>query len=187
MTKWRTTYKAVISYREIQFGNNLTSGCLIFTPLTQCWHWESWLSQIWQERLSGNKPLGREGDDRGGDGWMASLTWWTWAWASFGSWWWTGKPGVLQPMGSLSWTRLSDWTDKPLSKRIKQPNELVNIYFTFDINALLYSSIAILHLMYLHVKFFPVYRKNNRNIYHSVSMHRESIGSGNKRIQVLLY
>ena len=121
---------------------------MFFTPLTQCWHWESWLSQIWQERLSGNKPLGREGDDRGGDGWMASLTWWTWAWASFGSWWWTGKPGVLQPMGSQSWTRLSDWTDKPLSKRIKQPNELVNIYFTFDINALLYSSIAILHLVW---------------------------------------
>ena len=34
------------------------------------------------------------------DGWMASLTWWTWVWASSGSWWWTGKPGVLQSMGS---------------------------------------------------------------------------------------
>ena len=43
---------------------------------------------------------GGEGDDRGCDGWMASLTPWTWVWASFGSWWWTGKPGVLQSMGS---------------------------------------------------------------------------------------
>ena len=31
---------------------------------------------------------------------MASLTQWTWVWASFGGWWWTGKPGVLQSMGS---------------------------------------------------------------------------------------
>ena len=41
---------------------------------------------------------------------MASLTQWTWVWARSGSWWWTGKPGVLQSMGSQSWTRLSDWT-----------------------------------------------------------------------------
>ena len=43
---------------------------------------------------------GVEGDDRGWDGWMASLTRWTWVWASSRSWWWTGKPGVLQSMGS---------------------------------------------------------------------------------------
>ena len=41
-------------------------------------------------------------DDRGWDGWMASPTQWTWVWASSGSWWWTGKPGVLQSMG-LQW------------------------------------------------------------------------------------
>ena len=40
-----------------------------------------------------------EGDDRGWDGWMASLTRWTWAWASFWSWWWRGKLGVLQSVG----------------------------------------------------------------------------------------
>ena len=38
---------------------------------------------------------GGEGDDRGWDGWMAPLTWWTWVWVSSRSWWWTGKPGVL--------------------------------------------------------------------------------------------
>ena len=42
---------------------------------------------------------GGEGDDRGWDGWMASPTWWTWIWASSGSWWGTGKPGMLQCMG----------------------------------------------------------------------------------------
>ena len=39
-------------------------------------------------------------DDRGWDGWMISLTWWTWIWASSGSWWRIGRPGVLQFMGS---------------------------------------------------------------------------------------
>ena len=34
------------------------------------------------------------------DGWMASLTGWTWVWATSASWWWTGKPGVLQSTGS---------------------------------------------------------------------------------------
>ena len=42
----------------------------------------------------------RGGDNRGWDGRMASLTWWTWVWASSGSWWWTGKAGMLQSMGS---------------------------------------------------------------------------------------
>ena len=37
-----------------------------------------------------------KGTDRGGDGWMASLTQWTWVWVSSRKWWWTGKPGVLQ-------------------------------------------------------------------------------------------
>ena len=41
-----------------------------------------------------------KGDERGGwDGWMASPTWWTWAWVGSRSWWWTGKPGVLQSVG----------------------------------------------------------------------------------------
>ena len=39
-----------------------------------------------------------EGDDRGWDGWMASPTQWTWVWVSSRSWWWTGKPGMLQSM-----------------------------------------------------------------------------------------
>ena len=42
---------------------------------------------------------GGEGDDRGWDGWMASLTRWMWVWVNSGSWWWTGRPGVLQFMG----------------------------------------------------------------------------------------
>ena len=60
------------------------------------WKTDSLKRPWWWERL---KAV-REGDNRGWDGWMASPTQWTWVWASSGSWWWTGKPGVLQSMGS---------------------------------------------------------------------------------------
>ena len=82
---------------------------LIFWPpdaknwliLKRSWCWE---------RLK----AGEEGDDRGWDGWMASLTRQTWVWASSGSWWWTGKPGVLQPMGLQrvrhNWATELNWT-----------------------------------------------------------------------------
>ena len=43
---------------------------------------------------------GGEGDDRGWDDWMASPTRWTWVWTSSTSWWWTGKPSVLEFIGS---------------------------------------------------------------------------------------
>ena len=66
-------------------------------------------------------------DDRGWDGWMASLIQWTWVWVSSGSWWWTGKPGILQSTGlqrvkhnwatELNWTEISLW---PLQKKKKQ-------------------------------------------------------------------
>ena len=53
---------------------------------------------------------GGEGDDRGWDGWMASPTQWTWVWVNFGSWWWTGRPGVLQSMVSQRAVRVRhDW------------------------------------------------------------------------------
>ena len=56
------------------------------------------------------------GDQRGWDGWMASPTQWTWVWAGSGSWWWTGKPGVLQSMGSQrvrhDWVTELNWLQK---------------------------------------------------------------------------
>ena len=69
-----------------------------------CWSWNSnTLVTWWEELTHWKRPwcwerlrAGGEGDDRGWDDWMASLTQWTWVWASSGSWWWTGRPGVLQ-------------------------------------------------------------------------------------------
>ena len=50
--------------------------------------------------ILGGIGAGGEGVNRGWDGWMTSLTWWTWVWVNSGSWWWTGRPGVLRFMGS---------------------------------------------------------------------------------------
>ena len=56
---------------------------------------------------------GGEGDERGWDGWMASLTQWTWVWASSRSWWWTGKLGVLHAVHGVAKSRTPrrDWTE----------------------------------------------------------------------------
>ena len=63
---------------------------------TWCEELTHWKRPWCWERLK----AGGEGDDRGWDSWIASLTRWTGVWASSRSWWWTGKPGVLQSMGS---------------------------------------------------------------------------------------
>ena len=59
------------------------------------------------EKIEGGR---RRGQQRW-DGWMALPTRWTWVWASSGSWWLTGKSGVLQSMGLQSQTQLSNWTE----------------------------------------------------------------------------
>ena len=71
------------------------------------WSWNCNTLATWFEELSPWKrrwcwerlKTGGKDNDRGWDGWMASPTWWTWDWISSGSWWRTGKPGVLQFMG----------------------------------------------------------------------------------------
>ena len=63
-------------------------------------NWLMWKRHWCWDRLKVFLKERGEGDYRGWDGWMASPTQWTWVWSSSGSWWWTGKPGVLQSMGS---------------------------------------------------------------------------------------
>ena len=58
---------------------------------------KNWL--IGKDPDAGKKLKAGEVDHRVWDGWMASLTQWTWVWVSSGSWWWTGRPGMLQSMG----------------------------------------------------------------------------------------
>ena len=89
-----------------------------------CWSWScntlvAWCEELiyWKrpwcwERLRAEG----EGDDRGWDGWMASLTQWTWVWVNSGSWWQTGRPGMLQSMGSQrvghDWATEFNWTEE---------------------------------------------------------------------------
>ena len=81
-----------------------------------CWSWNSNTSATECKELTHLKrpcywerlKAGGEGDNRGWDGWMVSLTRWTWVWVNSGSWWWTGWPGMLQFMGSQRGRH--DWT-----------------------------------------------------------------------------
>ena len=85
-------------------SNTLATLCEELTHLKRPWCWE---------RL---KAEG-EGDNGGWDDWMASLTQWTWVWVNSGSWWWTGRPGVLQFIGSQrvghNWVTELNWTSFP--------------------------------------------------------------------------
>ena len=87
-----------------------------------CWSWNSNTLATWCEELTRWKSpwccerlrVRGEGGDRGWDGWMASPTWWTWVWVISRSWWWTGKPGMLQSKGGrkeLDTTEGLNWTD----------------------------------------------------------------------------
>ena len=66
-------------------SNTLATLCKELIPWKRPWCWERY-------------KAGGEGDNSGWDGWMASLAWWTWVYVTSGSWWWTGKPGMLQSM-----------------------------------------------------------------------------------------
>ena len=76
--------------------------------LEGCWSWNSNTLATWCKELTHLKrpwcwercKAGGEGDNRGWDGWTALPTQWTWVWVNSRSWWWTGRPGVLQSMGS---------------------------------------------------------------------------------------
>ena len=80
-----------------------SSWCKELTHLKRPWCW--------------GRLKAEEGDNRGWDGWMASLTQWTWVWVNSGNWLWTGRPGVLQSMGSQKvwhdWATELNWSHLP--------------------------------------------------------------------------
>ena len=83
-------------------SSTLATSCKELTHWKRLWCWEG-------------LGAGGEGDDRGWDGWMASRTRWTWVWVNSGSWWWTGRPGMLQFMGlqrvGHDWETELNWTE----------------------------------------------------------------------------
>ena len=102
------TLESPLDRKEIQPAHSKGNQSWIFfritdveaeTPILRPPDVKNWV--IWKDPDAGKDwRWGREGDDRGGDGWMASLTEWTWVWVNSGSWWWSERSGVLQSMGS---------------------------------------------------------------------------------------
>ena len=90
--------------------------------------WATWGEELthWKRPWCWERLKARgEGDNRGWDGWMASPTRWTWGWVSFRSWWWTGKPGMLQSVGlgrsvKHDWATELKWTDLQLILRVAE-------------------------------------------------------------------
>ena len=103
---WRSLFQSPLDCKEIKPVNPKEKSVLNIHWKDLCWSWNSCTSYWCKELTHWKRPwcwkrlkAGGEGDNRGWDGWMASLTWWTWVWISSRSCRWTGKPGVLQFMG----------------------------------------------------------------------------------------
>ena len=117
------------SWESLGLQGDLTSpfwrrSALGFLWKEWCWSWNSSTLATSCEELTHWKRLWcweelgaeGEGDDRGWDGWMPSQTRWMWVWVNSGSWWWTGRPGVLWFMGSQrvrhNWATEMNWTEE---------------------------------------------------------------------------
>ena len=110
-----------------------------------CWSWSSNTWATWCGELTHMKRpwcwerlKAGERDDRGWYGWIASLSRWTWVWANSGIWWWFGRPGVLQSMGSQrvghNWATELNWTHFIMkldvcSKWVKKKKKAFSFYF----------------------------------------------------------
>ena len=113
-------------------------GLMLKPKLQYFGHWcedlTHWKRPWCWERLKAE----REGDDRGWDGWMASLPQWMWVWVNSGSWWWTGRPGVLQSMGSQrvgrDWATELNWTELFQYQCLIRRQRLLQVLWTERIN-----------------------------------------------------
>ena len=117
------TLESPLDSKEIQPVHHKGNQSWIFIGRTDGWSWNSNALATWcEESTHWKRPwcwerlrAGGEGDNRGWDGWMASPTHWTCVWSSSRSWWWTGKPGVVQSMGSQrvghDWVTELNWAE----------------------------------------------------------------------------
>ena len=117
------TLESPLDYKEIQPVHPKEDQSWVFTGRTDVeaetpiiWppDAKSWL--IWEDPGMLGKIEGRRRRDNGGlDGWIASLTQWTWVWVNSGSWWWSKRPGVLRFMGLQrvrhNWVTELNWTE----------------------------------------------------------------------------
>ena len=98
--------------KEISPGCSL-EGLMLKLKLQYFGHLMRRVDSLEKTLMLGRIGAGGEGNNRGWDGWMASPTRWTWVWVNSGSWWWTGRPGMLQSMGSQrvrhNWATELNW------------------------------------------------------------------------------
>ena len=116
---WTTRRSNQFILKEISLGVHWKDWCWSWnssTLVTSCKELTHWKRPWCWEGLG----AGGEGGDRGWDGWIESPTWWTWVWVNSGSWWWTGRPGVLRFMGSQrvghDWVTELNWAYLSLEK-----------------------------------------------------------------------
>ena len=106
---------------------------------------------------------GGEGDDRGWDGWMASLTQWMWVWVNSRSWWWTGRPGVLGFMGSQrvghNWATELNWTELIL---------LLTCLLSFKFWLIIFPPLFHDHFFMNHISLFCYFFLLCKNILHII-------------------
>ena len=107
---WRRSALGFLWKEWFQSWNSstLATSCEVLTHWKRLWCWEG-------------LGAGGEGNDRGWDDWMPSLTRWTWVWVNSGIWWWTGRPSMLRFMGSQrvghDWATELDWTEPQQSEK----------------------------------------------------------------------
>ena len=116
---WRARRSNQAILKEINPEYSL-EGLMLKLKLQDLGHLMKRANSLEKKRLK----AGREGGDRGWDGWMALSTWWTWVWVDSRSWWWTGRPGVLWFMRSQrvghNWATELNWTETPHKSGIIQ-------------------------------------------------------------------
>ena len=114
---WTTRRSNQSILKEISPGCSL-EGLMLKLKLQYFGHLKQRADSFEKTLMLGKTEGWRRRDDRGWDGWMASPTRWTWVWVDSGSWWWTGRPGVLQFMGlqrvGHDWATELNWTDTVL-------------------------------------------------------------------------
>ena len=138
-----------------------------------CWSWNSNTLATWCEELTCLKrpwcwerlQARGEGNNRGWDGWMASLTQWTWVWVNPGSWRSTRKPGMLQSKGSQrvrhNWADLNPFLGKlfkllgwlfnweNISDHVLYILNMLGIFSSVVINLILSESLTLLNSLLL--------------------------------------
>ena len=152
------TLDSILDSKEIQSVHPKGNKSWIFigrtdaeaeTPILWLPDVKKWL--IWEDPDAGKDLRWEEKGTTGWDGWMASPTQWTWVWINSGSWWWTGRPGMLQSMGLQrvrhDWATELNWIMYVLAKCLDLsafcPSDLPTILW----QALSFSSFCRLHFV----------------------------------------